>query len=132
MDDLIAAANAARLAGAADGDAEARLGAGARLFAYGTLRPGEPNHHVVAGIAGRWLPGTVAGTVWTCPAGSHAGLPALTLGAGLAEGMVLLSPALPAHWPRLDAFEGALYARLLARVETPEGPFAANVYEFRG
>lgn len=32
-----------------------------RLATYGTVAPGRANHHQLAGLAGRWLQGTVRG-----------------------------------------------------------------------
>ena len=41
---------------------------------------------------------------------------------------VFVSPDLPAHWDRLDAFEGADYRRVLIEVATPDGPLEAYIY----
>ncbi|MEM7325792.1 MAG: hypothetical protein AAF531_22090, partial [Actinomycetota bacterium] len=35
---------------------------------------------------------------------------------------------LPAHWARLDEFEGPGYRRAAIEVETPDGPVAASIY----
>ena len=34
-----------------------------RLFVYGTLAPGKPNHHVISDVAGEWENATVKGTL---------------------------------------------------------------------
>jgi gamma-glutamylcyclotransferase (GGCT)/AIG2-like uncharacterized protein YtfP len=41
---------------------------------------------------------------------------------------VLESPDLPAHWARLDAFEGEGYRRVIAEVQTNERPLPASIY----
>ena len=64
---LIAAANALRRGLDAPGghDAEQQLEAlfttSHRLAVYGTLAPGQPNHHIVAPLGGEWGPGLVEG-----------------------------------------------------------------------
>lgn len=42
------------------------------------------------------------------------------------------SPDLPAHWARLDAFEGDGYRRVVAAVTTPAGPIEAWIYAAAG
>jgi gamma-glutamylcyclotransferase (GGCT)/AIG2-like uncharacterized protein YtfP len=100
-----------------------------RLFVYGTLRPGEPNHHLLDGVAGRWSAASVRGRI-------HAlvGYPALILDpeAERIDGHLLESDDLERHWQRLDAFEGDEYRRVLARVELPDGrQVEAFVYVLR-
>jgi gamma-glutamylcyclotransferase (GGCT)/AIG2-like uncharacterized protein YtfP len=101
-----------------------------RLAAYGTLQPGRPNHRQLAGLEGSWRPGTVRGTLTEKGSGPDLGCPALILDdAGPAVAVSLFeSPDLPRHWPRLDAFEGDGYARVLARVETAQGAVSAWIY----
>lgn len=85
-----------------------------RLFVYGTLAPGRPNEHVLAEVAGTWAPATVRGTLVQAGWGAEAGYPAIVPAADGAEvhGFVFSSEDLPAHWDRLDAFEGAGYVRV--------------------
>ena len=94
-----------------------------RLASYGTLAPGRENHEQLAGLAGRWCTGTVRG--WLNPGGWAAtmGYPGLLLDpAGpLVEVQLFESPDLPAHWARLDAFEGADYQRVLTPVRMADG-----------
>lgn len=101
-----------------------------RLAVYGTLAPGRPNHHQLAGLAGRWRAGTVRGHLnpsgWAAPAG-YLGL-VLDPTGPLVEVQLFESPDLPRHWARLDAFEGADYRRALARVSTPDGDLDAWIY----
>lgn len=95
-----------------------------RLAVYGTLAPGQPNHGQLAGLRGRWSAGTVRGHLvdsagWAAPLGYRA----LVLDRNGPEVAVQLfeSPDLPAHWARLDAFEGADYRRAVARVRGATG-----------
>ena len=139
MDDvarLVAVANAARARAedanaSGSADAEARLEAHFRVshnFAtYGTLAPGRPNHHVVAGIVGEWTDGIVEGALSPVGWGATLGYPAFRpqVGASVVPVHVLTSTQLPAAWPRLDAFEGGEYRRILVPV------FAAGVEERR-
>lgn len=107
------------------------LGPDHRLATYGTLGPGRSNHHEVAGIAGRWLTGTVTGHLHPQGWGAVLGYPALVLDpAGPAVVVhVLESADLPAHWARLDAFEGPGYRRVPVTVTTDEGDVVASLYE---
>ena len=104
--------------------------AGTRLAAYGTLAPGRINHGQLAGLPGHWRPGTVRGRLVEAGWGAGLGFPGLILDPQGAEVEVQLleSPALPAHWSRLDAFEGPGYRRVVAGVRTAEGEVAAWIY----
>ena len=44
---------------------------------------------------------------------------------------LLESADLPAHWLRLDAFEGPGYERVVATVRTDEGDLPASIYVLR-
>jgi gamma-glutamylcyclotransferase (GGCT)/AIG2-like uncharacterized protein YtfP len=101
-----------------------------RLATYGTLGPGRPNHHQLAGLEGRWLRGAVTGRLVDLGWGAELGFPALVLDpeGGEVEVDVLESPALDGHWPRLDAFEGPGYRRTSVVVTTDEGPLTAYLY----
>ncbi|MEM7529195.1 MAG: gamma-glutamylcyclotransferase [Pseudomonadota bacterium] len=102
-----------------------------RLATYGTLAPGQPNHHQVEDLGGRWLMGTVRGRLGQIGWGAALGYPGLTLAEDGEDVTVQLleSPLLPAHWVRLDAFEGPSYRRVSITVSTDEGPLAAFIYE---
>lgn len=127
---LVAAANAARWRGDGAGvaeegdaaDAERRLDAlfrtGRTLAVYGTLAPGQPNHHVVAPLGGEWADGVVEGDLYPVGWGATLGYPAFRPRAGGAAVAVkvLTAPALAAAWPDLDRFEGAEYRRILVPV----------------
>lgn len=89
-----------------------------RLAAYGSLRPGERHHDLLAPLSGRWWPGTTTGYLteldgypvlqWT-PSG-----PAVAV-------MVLESKELLSCWEHLDAFEGEGYVRSFVPVFTSDG-----------
>lgn len=101
-----------------------------RLAVYGTLRPGQSNHHHVAGLAGTWRRGTVTGHIVHTGWGAAFNYPVLTLSAdGDAVAVdVLESVDLPGHWDRLDTFEGSQYRRTRAVVATGAGPVEAWIY----
>ncbi len=102
-----------------------------RLAVYGTLRPGESNHHLIAGLAGTWTRGTVPGRTYTARWSGLEGYPALRLDpcGDPVEVWVLTSPELTRCWDRLDAFEGPGYRRVRTTVATDDGPVAAWIYE---
>jgi gamma-glutamylcyclotransferase (GGCT)/AIG2-like uncharacterized protein YtfP len=94
---------------------------GHRLVAYGTLRPGEVNHHLVAGL-GSWQPARVRGRL-----GSWHGYPVLRpapAGGPEVPVMLLTSARLPDVLPGLDTFEGPAYRR--AWVVAEVGPSAGT------
>lgn len=104
-----------------------------RLATYGSLRPGEANHHLVAELEGRWLEGTTRGLLAAAGWAAERGYPGLVWDPEGPEVpvQVLESPALPAHWERLDAFEGPSYLRILVPVATAEGARVCNLYAVR-
>lgn len=129
LDDLLAAANAD------DPDArrtlEERFRTSQTLAVYGTLAPGEPNHHVVAPLGGVWTPGVVEGDLVPVGWGATFGFPAFwpRPGGPAVPVQVLTSPRLPEAWARLDRFEGEEYRRVLVLVFLPGGDVTvANLY----
>ena len=101
-----------------------------RLAVYGTLAPGRPNHHQLAQLDGRWRPGAVRGRLASAGWAAALGFPGMVLDARgePVEVQLFESPDLPDHWPRLDAFEGAGYRRVVARIDTAEGEVDAWIY----
>ncbi|ONG44473.1 gamma-glutamylcyclotransferase [Pseudoroseomonas deserti] len=101
-----------------------------RLATYGTLAPGRVNHHELDGLAGQWRQGVVRGWLVAEGWGAALGYPALVPDpAGGAVAVHLFESAdLPAHWPRLDDFEGEGYRRVEVPVETAEGTLPAWIY----
>ena len=85
------------------------------LAVYGTLAPGQPNHHHLSGLAGVWHSGhTVTGELAASGWAADQGFRALRWSpAGGAVPHLFASVELPQHWPRLDAFEGPEYLRIL-------------------
>ena len=101
-----------------------------RLAVYGTLAPGRANHHQLAGLEGQWRRGTVRGRLVDEGWGAALGYPGLILDpSGPAVEVDLFESAdLPEHWPRLDAFEGAGYRRVVTQVHTADGARDACIY----
>ena len=81
------------------------------LFVYGTLAPGRPNEHVLAGLDGTWRPATMRGSLHQDGWGAALGYPGIVLDdtAGEVEGNIFSSDELPAMWAELDEFAGAGY-----------------------
>ena len=79
---------------------------------------------------GRWLTGHVDGILVDAGWGASLGYPALVLdSAGSAIAVdVFESIDLPAHWARLDAFEGPGYQRVVTTVRTSTGDVDASIY----
>ena len=104
------------------------------LAVYGSLAPGEVNFHHLADVAGAWFDGAVRGELVDRGWGARLGFPMLRW---RADGdpvpvKLLVSPELPRHWERLDAFEGSEYRRVLVPVECEWGTAVANLYAERG
>jgi gamma-glutamylcyclotransferase (GGCT)/AIG2-like uncharacterized protein YtfP len=76
------------------------------------------------------LKGHVDGMLVDAGWGASLGYPALVLDpTGSAIGVdVFESVDLPAHWARLDTFEGAGYERVVATVHMPTGDADASIY----
>jgi gamma-glutamylcyclotransferase (GGCT)/AIG2-like uncharacterized protein YtfP len=101
-----------------------------RFATYGTLAPGRPNHHQLDGLRGRWLAGHVNGMLVDAGWAVGLGYPALLLdpdGSAIRVD-VFESVDLPAHWARLDAFEGPGYQRVVTTVRTSSGDVEASIY----
>jgi gamma-glutamylcyclotransferase (GGCT)/AIG2-like uncharacterized protein YtfP len=101
-----------------------------RLATYGTLAPGRVNASQLTDLTGTWTTGTIRGRLVETGWGAALGYPALVLDAeGEAVPVHLFtSPDLPAHWARLDAFEGSEYLRGEVLVETAQGVVSAWIY----
>lgn len=102
-----------------------------RLFIYGTLAPGRPNAHVMAGIPGTWEPATVRGRLIQQGWGAAQGYPGIILDehGDTIDGLIFSSNALAAHLPRLDAFEGSEYQRVTTTATLQDGTrVAACIY----
>jgi len=88
----------------------------------GTLAPGKPNHCQLNGLKGSWWRGVVRGRLSQHGWGATMGFPGLVLEpeGDLIEVQVFESDDLPAHWSRLDEFEGPGYRRVITTVMTTE------------
>jgi len=93
------------------------------LFVYGSLLPGRRHAALLEAIAGRRRKAFLRGRFYPQGVAGTEGYPALVPDAGADEvaGLLLESTALAAHWPRLDAFEGAAYRRLKTLVRCDDG-----------
>ena len=99
------------------------------MATYGTLQPGQRNHHVVSMIAGRWVNGHVVGRLLDCGWAVSMGYPAFARdGQDQVAVQVLESEQLIEHWERLDFFEGPAYQRVVVEVHTEEGVIEASIY----
>jgi gamma-glutamylcyclotransferase (GGCT)/AIG2-like uncharacterized protein YtfP len=86
---------------------------------------------MLAGLRGRWTDGVVHGDYDAAGWGRTGGYPGLVWRPGGAPLHVRLfeSQDLPAHWERLDAFEGPAYRRRVVPVMLPDGGrVLANLY----
>jgi len=101
-----------------------------RLATYGTLAPGRVNHGQLADLPRTWHDGWVMGHLQEAGWGAALGYPGLILDPnGDRVGLFLFeSEGLPAHWDRLDAFEGDGYARKIVEVQTANGVKPAWIY----
>jgi gamma-glutamylcyclotransferase (GGCT)/AIG2-like uncharacterized protein YtfP len=127
---LVDAANKARrhsdasgvAVGPDDRRAERRLdalfGTGRTLAVYGTLAPGQPNHHVLAPLGGEWTDGLIEGDLIPQGWGAALGYPGFRPRAGgdAVAVKVLTAPSLATAWPDLDRFEGPGYRRILVPI----------------
>ena len=106
-------------------------GSESRLATYGTLAPGQVNHHHMGGMAGFWSRGTLRGRLIAEGWGAAHNCPGVVLDpeGQEVEVHIFTSPDLPDHWQRLDAFEGAEYHRIAARAETASGEVDVSIYE---
>lgn len=106
------------------------------LAVYGTLAPGESNHHVLADIDGSWIDGRVRGHRYHGTWRGLTGYPALRLDENGPDVpvRVLVSDELERRWEQLDWFEGPGYRRRAVEVLAPDGGprlGIASVYEAR-
>lgn len=100
------------------------------LATYGTLAPGRANHHQLSDLKGQWLTGKVRGNLVQQGWGAELGYPAMipSEDGDEIEVYLFLSPDLPQHWERLDAFEGAEYRRSPISVQTDHISIVAWIY----
>ena len=94
-----------------------------RLFVYGTLAPGKPNHGVMEGIPGNWVAASVKGKLLEEGWGIEHGCPGIIPSdeEEEVEGFLFSSVHLAEYWPMLDEFEGTGYSRVLVSVTADLG-----------
>lgn len=89
-----------------------------RLFIYGTLKPGEPNEHILHPLKGNYEEAWLIGEVF--PDGWEGGsdCPGLNLNqqGEKVPGFVFTSNVLDENWDMLDEFEGEHYERVSTTV----------------
>jgi gamma-glutamylcyclotransferase (GGCT)/AIG2-like uncharacterized protein YtfP len=131
---LVDAANALRRQGGASGCAAGLDGRRAEqplddlfstshtLAVYGTLAPGQPNHHVLAPFGGEWTDGLIEGDLLPMGWGADLGYPGFRprIEGDTVAVQVLSAPLLASAWPDLDRFEGPGYQRILVPVFSTE------------
>ena len=101
------------------------------LFVYGTLAPGEENAHIMDGMVGTWQKASVHGKRRNTGWGVNKGHPGLVPDENgeIVNGLIFTSNDLPAHWQRLDKFEGADYHRMPIKATLPDGEIVvAQIY----
>ena len=94
-----------------------------RLFVYGTLAPGRPNHRVLEDIPGNWDTAILKGKLLDEGWGSEQGFPGIVPSdeGEEVEGFVFSSDQLSKHWSMLDEYEGTGYQRKLVQVKIESG-----------
>ncbi len=92
------------------------------LAVYGTLGPGQPNHHVVAPLGGEWTDGLIEGDLLPEGWAAELGYPGFRprVGGSDVTVQVLTASSLATAWPALDRFEGPGYQRVLVPVFSTE------------
>ncbi len=103
-----------------------------RLAVYGTLAPGESNHHMVESLSGRWRAATVRGHRFDAVWRGMGGYPGFVVDPTSEELDILVfeSDELVSYWPALDEFEGPGYRRRGAEVRLESGEaVTAQVYQ---
>src|ERR687897_3264524 len=134
---LVAAANAVRRQRDASGEAVGSEGRRAErqldslfrtshtLAVYGTLAPGQPNHHVVAPLEGEWTDGLIEGDLLPVGWGAALGYPGFRprVGGDAVAVQVLVASSFAPGWATLYRFEGPGYQRILVPIFSTElGP----------
>ncbi len=85
------------------------------LIVYGSLAPGQSNHHELSHLEGTWVKGHINGYVKQIGWGANLGYPGLSWDQNgpRVEASILHSTGLHQHWNKLDEFEGHEYNRMI-------------------
>jgi hypothetical protein len=99
-----------------------------RLIVYGTLVPGGMYHYLLADLPGTWEPCLIRGHM-----GEYWGFKAFQYDEHGPElpAWLLTSKALPQKFPKLDAFEGEAYRRLIIPARVGLRRVLAHIYAGR-
>ncbi len=94
-----------------------------RLAVYGMFAPGKENHWVLQGLKGTWTSGKVRAYLYQQGFGDSDGFPTIKCDENAPEIAVQVfeSDELPAHWKRIDEFDGREYRRTLVPVTFADG-----------
>ena len=99
------------------------------LAVYGTLAPGQPNHHVLEPFGGKWTDGVIEGDLLQEGWAADLGYPGFRprVGGSAVAVKVLIASSLATAWPTLDRFESPGYQRILVPIFSTElGPGQAG------
>lgn len=100
-----------------------------KLVAYGTLKPGEANAAIVAGLGGQWLDCTIRGHQIIGTSRFHEFV--WDVRGEPVPAKLLVATPLRDEWERLDRFEGPGYVRHLVAAAVQSGNVVANCYVVR-
>ena len=94
-----------------------------RLFIYGSLAPGRPNHDVLKDIPGSWEPASLKGKLLDKGWGATLGYPGIIPSdeGEEVQGFLFASEYLSEHWSMLDEYEGTGYKRITVQVKAESG-----------
>jgi len=105
------------------------------LVVYGSLAPGEANHHVISHIKGIWLKAFIKGKIidngWSTRTGYPEFQRTFDSGSNTIEVLAFMSEELDNYWEDIDAFEGTeLYNRTRISCKLEGGQIiSAFIYE---
>jgi len=104
------------------------------LIVYGSLAPGEANHHIISHIEGIWYKALIKGKILDNGWATRTGYPEFRRAetdSGHVEVLAFVSEDLHKHWDHIDEFEGTeRYKRSTISCELENGKVVdAFIYE---
>lgn len=104
------------------------------LIIYGSLAPGEANHHIISHINGIWFKAFIKGKIIDNGWSTRTGYPEFQRAedeSQTIEVLAFISDELEDHWDHIDEFEGTeKYARTTISCELEDGQVVeAFIYE---